>query len=683
MKSRTIAIFIALFVIIVFPPPIRARQLAARTTNAAGDIAEQVNLLVGRSTVLRMDRPIIRVSLSTPDIADALVTSPYEVLIHGKTQGTISMLIWANNGTIKNYDVAVHRDLSELDAQLRKLFPGEPITVGSNGKDVVLSGIVSTKYIVDRASSLAVGYVEKADQVVNLLRQQEGVATDQVMLKVRFAEVSRSALQDLGASFFKGPTGKDNWIGSTTTQQFASPSIDQKNGLVFSDLLNLFAFNTEEQLGTLVKALQSRGLFQSLAEPNLITQDGKEASFLAGGEYPFPVVQGTAGNQSVTITFKEFGVRLHFTPTVLGGDMIHLKVAPEVSTLDFSNAILLQGFRIPALSTRRTESEVELRDGQTFAIAGLLDNRVNETMSRVPGIGDIPILGYLFRSRAYQKNSTELVVMITPRIVRRDSSGVTPNLPGLVQPFLGPQRRLPTPPPAFNEPESRQGQQAQPASPSPAAGSGASNDGPAVTTPVAAAVAPQPQTPHAAIVEDKNQDQKKLKEERQRAEDAKKQQEALAKEAANADARRLETERAQTERAREEEQRRTEANRKVAEKRGREQAEIDRQRHEVEQKQAAQAHEVEQKQAAQAREVADKLSRENARRQAEQTKLEQAHQAEERKLADKHRKDEEKLAREHAGRDAEIAKVLQQYKKLTDQAAPANGLGSSTSAPAQ
>jgi pilus assembly protein CpaC len=173
---------------------------------------------------------------------------------------------------------------------------------------------------------------------------------------------------------------------------------------VFSDFLNLFIFNGKENLGAVVKALSNKGLFQSLAEPNLIATNGKEASFLAGGEYPYPVVQSGSGTNSVTITFKEFGVRLSFTPTVLGGDLVHLKVKPEVSSLDFANAVVIDGFRVPALSTRRTETEVELRDGQTFAIAGLMNNTLTNTMSKIPGIGDIPILGLLFKSKAHQKN---------------------------------------------------------------------------------------------------------------------------------------------------------------------------------------------------------------------------------------------------------------------------------------
>ena len=179
-------------------------------------------------------------------------------------------------------------------------------------------------------------------------------------------------------------------------------------------------------------------MFQSLAEPNLIALNGKEASFLAGGEFPYPVPQGQFG--SFTIHFKEYGVRLTFTPTVLGGDLINLKIKPEVSSLDFNNAVIIEGFRIPALTSRRAETEVELQDGQTFAIAGLLNNTALSSMRKVPGLGDIPVLGMLFKSRAYQKDQTELVVMVTPTIVRKGSTGVSAGLPSLVEPFLGPER---------------------------------------------------------------------------------------------------------------------------------------------------------------------------------------------------------------------------------------------------
>ena len=205
----------------------------------------------------------------------------------------------------------------------------------------------------------------------------------------------------------------------------------------------------------MVKALQSRGLFQSLAEPNLVAESGKEASFLAGGEFPIPVAQGSGANMGITVVFKEFGIRLTFTPTVLDGDRVNLKVRPEVSTLDFTNAVVLKGFRIPALSTRRTETELELRNGQTFAIAGLMNNTMNSTMQKIPGIGDIPILGQLFRSKAAQKDRTELVVMITPEILPLGSPGVTSALPKLGEPFLSPptdDKSIAPPPASFGGP---------------------------------------------------------------------------------------------------------------------------------------------------------------------------------------------------------------------------------------
>ena len=443
---------------------LQAQKLTARSGAPGGLAATAVNeieLPVGKSVVLNTDAPIKRVSLTTPDIADALVMAPQQVLIHGKAPGTISLFVWGTAGGITGYDIVVRRDLSELEERMSQLFPGEPITVASSGTDVVISGTVSTKYVVDKAAAVTAGYVESEENVVNLLRQQEGVASDQVMLRVRFAEVSRTAMQELGASFFTDIAGVGDWIGRLTTQQFAAPNFNGPNqqqfangeGFIFSDFLNLLAFNKSAQLGIVIRALKTRGLFQSLAEPNLITQNGREASFLAGGEYPYPVVQGSNLNGAVTILFKEFGVRLRFTPTIVGDNLIHIKVAPEVSALDFSNAITLEGFRIPALLTRRTETEVELRDGQTFAIAGLIDSSLTETSRKIPGLGDIPILGRLFRSRAYQRNETELIVMITPHILRRDSVGVAAQLPDLVKPFMDPPARtLSPPPPGFAPP---------------------------------------------------------------------------------------------------------------------------------------------------------------------------------------------------------------------------------------
>lgn len=433
---------------------------AASVPHASADEIHSVRLMVGRSVVVDTAWPISRLSLTSSDVADAMVTKPNQVLVQGKLPGTISMFLWERGGLMLRYDVTVERDLSRLTQQMRELFPEEAITIEGNGKSIVVAGTVKTKYIAEKAVEVAAGYVDKQEDVVSLVQVRDAGPPPQVLLRVRFAEVSRSALTELGLSAFTGADGYKNYAARSTTQQFAAPDFEnegERNQLVFSDFLNLFLFDIKNQLGVAIRALQNKGLFQSLAEPNLVAESGKEASFLAGGEFPIPVAQGGGANLAISVVFKEFGVRLNFTPTVTGGDRVRLKVRPEVSTLDFSNAIVLQGFRIPALSTRRTETEIELLDGQTFAIAGLLNNTTTQQLRKVPGIGDIPILGHLFRSRAAQKNQTELVVMITPQILPRISSGVTSELPRLNEPYLAPpatNKSFPTPPPAFTTPRS-------------------------------------------------------------------------------------------------------------------------------------------------------------------------------------------------------------------------------------
>ena len=418
---------------------------------------DSVRLMVGRSTVLNVGSPIARVSLTTPEIADALVTAPNELLINGKLPGTISMFVWDRAGAIKRYEVVVQRDLARLTEQIEQLFPGEKIEVRSNGKDIVLAGSVKDKAVIEKAVNLAAGYVDKKEEVVNLLALQEGAPSNQVLLKVRFAEVSRSAMTELGASFFTSANGVNGNLGRVGTNQYPGPTFDNSSGsnsLVFSDFLNFFLLDTKNNVGLLIKALQTKGQLQSLAEPNLVAESGKEASFLAGGEVPVPIAQPGNGGITVTVQYKEFGIRLTFTP-IVNGDRVHLKVRPEVSALDYTNAVLLSGFRIPALTTRRTETELELLNGQTFAIAGLISNTMNKTLQKMPGIGDIPILGLLFQSQAAQKDRTELVVMITPQILPINSPGVTPALPRMMEPFLPPleqKKSVDVPPPAFSGP---------------------------------------------------------------------------------------------------------------------------------------------------------------------------------------------------------------------------------------
>jgi pilus assembly protein CpaC len=439
---------------------------------AGDDTVSDVRLMVGRSTVLELGTPIARVSLTSADIADALVTSPNELLINGKTPGTISMFVWDRSGGIRRFEVVVQRDLARLNEQVKQLFPSEAIEAASNGKSIILSGTVSSKEAADRAVDVAAGYVEKKDEVVNLLQVRPGATTNQVLLRVRFAEVSRSVLMEIGTQLFTGPGGYKNFLGRTSTQQQAAPTFDTSGTaekLVFTDYLNLFLLDMKNQLGLDIKALQTKGLFQTLAEPNLVAESGKEASFLAGGEFPVPIAQPSGGSVAITIQYKEFGIRLNFVP-IVNGDRVHLHVRPEVSTLDFANAVTLSGFKIPALSTRRAETDLELDNGQTFAIAGLLDNSVTQTFQKIPGIGDIPILGELFKSRSNQKDKTELVVMITPEILPRNSSGVTGQMPRTPDTFLPPlpdKKTHELPPPAFVCPKSGGSAANQPA-PAPA-----------------------------------------------------------------------------------------------------------------------------------------------------------------------------------------------------------------------
>jgi pilus assembly protein CpaC len=501
----------AFIVLLTLATPHGLLEAAATRAADGADEAGSVRLLVGRSAIVDTGSPIARISLTSAEIADAMVTQPNQLLIQGKLPGTITMFVWNRAGAMSRYDVVVERDLSTLSHHMRELFPGENIVVASNGKSVVISGRVSSKHLSEKATEVAAGHVDKKEDVVNLLQVNEA-PTPQVLLRVRFAEVNRSALTELGASIFTSPLGVNNTIGRVTTQQFPAPGFDKlewtkegsgwgdrvtssKGEFTFGDFMNLFLFNKTYDLGVMVRALQSKGMFQSLAEPNLVAESGKEASFLAGGEFPIPIAQGSGAGLAISVMFKEFGVRLNFTPTVTADKRVRLKVRPEVSTLDFANAVQLQGFRIPALSTRRTETELELESGQTFAIAGLLNNSMTESLQRVPGIGDIPILGYLFRSKAAQKNRTELVVMITPEILPSGSPGVTTESPRLQEPYLpplSPDRSFPTPGPAFTPQSDNPALVAKPAGTANAAPTAA----PAAATPAAT---PNPEAAAAVL----------------------------------------------------------------------------------------------------------------------------------------------------------------------------------------
>jgi pilus assembly protein CpaC len=297
--------------------------------------------------------------------------------------------------------------------------------------------------VADKVLEMAKAAAPKA---VSMMEVPPPAAAGEVLLQVKFAEVDRQAISQLGANFISLPGAKN--VGVISTQQFgavsgssvASGGGGTAAGFTLSDLLNIFVFRPDINLAVTIKALQQQNLLQILAEPNVLTESGKDASFLAGGEFPFPIVQpgGAGAVPVITIQFREFGVRLNFTPTLTPDGSIHLKVKPEVSSLDFTNAITISGFLIPALSTRRVESEMELKDGQSFAIAGLVDNRVTETLSKIPGLGDIPLLGKIFQSRNLNKSRNELLVLVTPRVVKPLAPSEVPPGPYYPIPLLPP-----------------------------------------------------------------------------------------------------------------------------------------------------------------------------------------------------------------------------------------------------
>jgi pilus assembly protein CpaC len=398
---------------------------------------QALHLLVGRSLVITSPARIKRVSLADPNIAEAIVVSPTQVLVNGKVPGGVSLLIWDETDQSQAFEVSVDIDVLGLSQKIHEVFPAEPVHIETSKDMVMLSGRISSAAVADKILEV----VKNTTPKVTSLMEVPPASHAEILLQVKFADVNRSAVQQLGINILSLPGSKN--IGVIGTQQFAPPQLTGggpgTGQIGLSDLLNIFIFRPDINFAATIKALQNNNVLEILAEPNLITSSGKEASFLAGGEFPYPVLQSSGGastSSAITITFKEFGIRLNFTPTLMPDGMIHLKVKPEVSSLDFSNGLIIQGFAIPALATNRVESEMDLRDGQSFAIAGLLDNRVTEILEKIPGIGDIPILGKLFQSRSVTKSKNELLIVVTPRVIQ--PLDTAPTGPAMPKPFLEP-----------------------------------------------------------------------------------------------------------------------------------------------------------------------------------------------------------------------------------------------------
>lgn len=427
-------------------PQVSAPPGTATATAAPG--VAPLRVMAGKSLLIKTPERLKRVSVTDPTVADAIVVTPMQILVNGLSPGEVSLVIWDEAERSQSFDLRVDVDITAAAEEMHRLFPDERINVSPSRSAIVLSGHVTTEDVAKHAGALASAY---SKNVVNVLTFGP-VGAEEVLLEVKFMEVDRSAVTQWGTNLFM--PGLGNTIALSQTGQFGSLSVHNTAQTTtttggtttttttstppvvnITDFLNLFVARTDINFGAVIRALQQRNLLQILAEPNLIAVNGKEASFLAGGEFPFPVAQPSGqGLSTITIQFREFGVRLKFTPIIQPNGAIHLRVVPEVSTLDFTNAVTVSGTTVPAISTRKADTEFELQDGQSFVIAGLMDNRVTDVASKIPGLGDIPILGNFFRSKNAQRSKTELMVLCTAHRIAPVAQA--PEGPKNPEPFL-------------------------------------------------------------------------------------------------------------------------------------------------------------------------------------------------------------------------------------------------------
>ncbi len=404
-RVRLLLVVLVGAVLIGAPRVTQAQTVLQQPTRA-------LSLAKGTSLLLVTSVPVLRFTVGDPEVADVVVVSPTELLVNGKTLGSTSLILWESTTGPRLYSVEVTVDTPALERYLREALPGEQIGVTASGNSVTLSGTIRDPVAVDQAIAIASG--TGVGSVINNLVAPPAV---QVLLQVRFAEINRSNLKDFSAQL------------TTLNPQDLDSDGDWFAQSVSDGLLQVLLSNPAADIEAAIRASISKGTLRSLAEPNLLTLPGKEASFLAGGEFPYPTIQGGAVGSvgAVTIAFREFGVRLRFTPVITRSGSIRLKVAPEVSQLDFANGLTFQGFVVPTILVRRAETEVELGEGQYLALAGLIDNQTIENVSKIPLLGDIPLLGAFFRSSQVRARETELLVLVTPRLIR--ASDTAPPIP--------------------------------------------------------------------------------------------------------------------------------------------------------------------------------------------------------------------------------------------------------------
>jgi pilus assembly protein CpaC len=415
--------------------PDATTALSSSTRSAS----QSLHVLVGRSIFIKSVSRLKRVYVSNPVAVDSFTATPTQIVITAKTPGVSSLILWDEAGQSATYLVFSDLDVASLQNEIREALPDDNIKVEAEQDRVSLSGTVLSDASAEVAVKLAALYTKSVVNAV-VVRLPH---TRQVKLQVQIIEIDRSKVEQFGINLFSYGKNQSN----TTTGQFPStqtytPATGSAPAtLTSSNPLNLLFYNFGLNIGLTLQDLQARNLAQILAEPTITTLSGQKASFLAGGEFPFPVVQGSSGGlTSITIQFRPYGVKLDFTPIVNDDGTVQLKVAPEVSALDYTNAVTISGYTIPAISTRRAETQVELRDGQSFAISGLLDHRTTDIFNKMPGIGDVPILGQFFRSKNVNHSTVELMVIVTPTIVDPLHDATSPAPPKLPVPMLDPKQ---------------------------------------------------------------------------------------------------------------------------------------------------------------------------------------------------------------------------------------------------
>jgi pilus assembly protein CpaC len=400
-------------------------------------VSQPLHILVGQSTFITTVSRLKRVYVSDPLVVDSFTSSPRQIVVTAKIPGVSSLILWDEAGNSATYWVSSDVNVGSLQKEIHEALPNDNIRVEGQQDRVSLSGTVWSDASAGAAVKLASLYTKNVVNSV-IVRQLHG---SQVKLKVQIIEIDRSKLAQFGINLFSQGKNTSNVTTGQfpSTQTYTPGSATAPATLTSSNPLNLLFYNFDVNFGFTLQDLQNKNIAQILAEPTITTLSGQKASFLAGGEFPFPVVQGSSGGlTSITIQFRPYGVKLEFTPLVNDDGTIQLKVAPEVSALDYTNAVTISGYTIPAISTRRADTQVELRDGQSFAISGLLDHRTTDIFSKMPGIGDVPVLGQLFRSKNVNHSTVELMVVVTPMLIDPLTDTTSPALPKLPVPLLDP-----------------------------------------------------------------------------------------------------------------------------------------------------------------------------------------------------------------------------------------------------